>query len=86
MHSTTDPVMRDLDRHLADIDDAEADEAAETFDVILDEAQDYLARAFRAWEDGKRAAACDLLISASKVLHGASDIDTTTAADAPEED
>lgn len=70
--------------HSAVIDAAEADTAAENFEACIDDARHYLDRAIDAWERGQRAAACDLLMSARTVLDGATDIDTTTAADAPD--
>lgn len=72
--------------HSAVIDAADADTAAEDFEVCIDDARYYLDRAITAWDRGDRAAACDLLMSARTALDGASDIDTTTAADAPAEE
>lgn len=70
--------------HSAVIDAAEADTAAEDFETCVDDARYYLDRAITAWDRGDRAAACDLLMSARTALDGATDIDTTTAADAPD--
>lgn len=70
--------------HSAVIDAAEADTAAEDFEACIDDARYYLERAIVAWDRGQRAAACDLLMSARTALDGATDIDTTTAADAPD--
>lgn len=71
--------------HSAVIDAAEADTAAEEFEACIDDARHYLDRAIDAWDRGQRAAACDLLMSARHALDVAGDIDTATAADAPDD-